>query len=232
MAQGPTANPLYLKPGELDDSSIVSEQILWQRAFDPSKDKLRVELDSDIQIGAVEIKDWNSDLRADVLIREDGKHALVVDVSSDIQIGAVEIKDWNSDTRVDVQTIGNYNAMLVRDAYEFQKATVNIYGDAQISYDSEITVVSYTVPIGRTFKFSGAIIGGNADGEFSLEVNSTRVALVRNSVSVRTGTYKFWNEITVNAGGIVDIKVTNRSIVKKNTSQFEVTLNGHTVPSS
>ena len=232
MGQGPTANPHYLKPGEVDDSSLVSEQIAFQRVFDPTKDKLRVEMDSDIQIGAVEIKDWNSDLRADVKIREDGQHALVVDIASDIQIGAVEIKDWNSDTRVDVQTIGNYNGLLVRDAYDFQKSTVNIYGDANVSYDTETTIVSYTVPVGRTFKFTGAIIGGNADGEFSLEVGATRVALVRNSAAARTDAIQFWNEIAVNAGGVVNIKVKNRSIVKKNTSQFEATLNGHTIPST
>jgi len=232
MAQGNTANPYYLKPGELDDSSLISLPIFMQRAFDPSKDKLRVEIDSDIQIGAVEIKDWDSDLRADVLIRDDGKHALVVDMASDIQIGAVEIKDWNSDTRVDVQTIGNYNAMLVRDADAFQRSTVNIYGDAQVSYDNETTVCSYTVPTGKTFKFTGVIVGGNADGEFSLEVGATRVALVRNSASSRTGTYKFWNEISVNSGGVVNVKAKNRSIVKNNTRQFEATINGHTIPSS
>ena len=230
MAQGPTANPLYLKPGELDDSSIVSEQILLQRAFNPAKDKLRVELDSDIQIGAIEIKDWDSDLRADVVVRDDGVHALAVDVHSDIQIGAIEIKDWDSETRVDVEVIGNYNAMLVRDAYDLQKSTVNIYGDANISYDTEATVCSYTVPIGKTFKLSGVIIGGNADGEFSIEVGATRVAFVRNSAASRTDVLHFWNEISVNSGGVVNVKVKNRSIVKQNTRQFEATINGHNIP--
>jgi hypothetical protein len=229
MAQGPAANPDYLKPVEKDDSSLVSMPILMQRAFDPKKDLLRVELlDADIQIGAVEIKDWNSDLRADVLIREDGLHALAVDVSSDIEIGAVELKDAVSDVRATILQQGSYGALVVTDISDALKSVVNIYGDGSIAYDSVVTLATYTVPTGRSFKFSGVIIGGMADGEFYVKVGATRIALIRNSASSRTLMAQFWEKISVSSGGTVSVEAKNISY-RKRTVPFEATINGYSL---
>jgi len=57
---------------------------------------------SDIQIGAVEIKDSTTDNRVAV----DATGALKVSLSSDIQLGAVEIKDAITDNRVQVDSTG------------------------------------------------------------------------------------------------------------------------------
>lgn len=229
MSDGPAANPDYLKPVEKDDSSIVSLPILMQRAFDPKKDLLRVELlDADIQIGAVEIKDWNSDLRADVKVREDGLHALVVDVSSDIEIGAIEIKDALTDVRATVLQQGSYGVLLTSDVSSALKNSVNIYGDGSVAYDTTNTLATYTVPTGKTFKFSGVIVGGMADGEFYVTVGMTRVALIRNSASARTLTVQFWNEISVNGGGVVSVQAKNISY-RKRTMPFEATINGYSL---
>ncbi len=196
------------------------------------RNALCVDMRADVQIGAVEIKDRDSDDRCDVVLRDDGKYALAVDMQSDIEIGAVEIKDAITDNRATVIQQGSVGALVVSQLDDVLKATVNIYGDASVSYDSTVTLASYTVPTGKTFKFSGVIVGGNADGEFYVEVGGTRIALIRNSISARTIMAKFWNDITVNSGGVVEVKVKNISWVKKSTKQFEATINGYTVVSA
>jgi len=75
--------------------------------------KLEVKMDSDIQIGAVEIKDETSNDRANVVTRLDGKKALCVQHNADIQIGAVEIKNATDDTRTVVKSDGTDNALVV-----------------------------------------------------------------------------------------------------------------------
>jgi hypothetical protein len=77
-------------------------------------------MEGDIQIGAIEIKDADTNDRANVLLRDDGKYALAVDMAGDIQIGAIEIKDHNSDARADVQddislaNINTYNGLVTK----------------------------------------------------------------------------------------------------------------------
>jgi len=199
------------------------------RVRDDGTEALCVDMAGDIQIGAVELKDALTNDRANVVLRGDGKYALAVDMSSDIQIGAVEIKDWDTDKRVDVEECHNFNAMLVRDCEQFQRSTANFYGDATVAYDNTITLVSYTVPTGKLFKFNNIIMGGDADGEFYIEVNSTRIALLRNSASERTKFLTLGNYIELNPGDNVSVKVKNVSWVKRNTKQFEATLNGYTI---
>jgi len=153
----------------------------------------------------------------------------LVDVG-DIHIGAVEIKDHDTDTRVSVEECGVYNAMMTKDCLDAQSNTVNVYGEANIPYDTEITLATFNVPVGRKFKFTGMIVGGDADGEFFAKVDGSIVAKVRNSSAVRTITAKFWNEPSSNAGGQVTITCKNVSWVKRNTKEFEATLNGYTIP--
>lgn len=108
---------------------------------------------------------------------------------------------------------------------EALKNTVNIYGESSVNYDEEVTLATYTVPTGYTFGFTGATIGGNADGEFSLKVNGGTVAKARNTAAVRTLSVVLWNHPKVNAGGIVSVTVKNVSY-RKGTRLFETNLNG------
>jgi len=223
MADGPTPNPRYLKPGELDDSSIISRDTIMKRVFDPGKDKLRVDLDSDIQIGAVEIKDHNSDLRADVLTRDDGINALAVDIRGDIQIGAVELKDGNTDTRVDVENVGSYNAVMAMDVVNYQKQKINIFGSSLVAPGVTVTLATYTVPVGKTFTYSGGIVGGKSMGSFEFVINSITNALVRNSGSNPTIQVKFIEPPEASGNSIIDLRVTNDGDLAR---QFEATLSG------
>ncbi|MHA1329928.1 MAG: hypothetical protein ACTSR2_02515 [Candidatus Hodarchaeales archaeon] len=150
----------------------------------------------------------------------------------DIQIGAVEIKDGDTDLRADVENQGSLNALVVENATELRKSTVNTYGDAIISFCSSSTLVSYPVPLTKTFKFSGFIVGGQADGEFIIKVNGGIVCKVRNSRASRTLFIWFKNEIQVSAGGTVEIEATNvdNGIPPPFSSKsFEGTINGYTL---
>ena len=149
----------------------------------------------------------------------------------DIHIGAVEIKDKDSDIRATVIQRLTDTALIVQDLSEYQKNTVNIYGEATVPWDTEITLCTYTVPTSKTFNFSGIIIGGNADGEFFAKIGGTPIAKIRNTAAARTISAIFWNNPKVNAGGNVTITAKNISI-RKNTREFEATLNGFILPAS
>lgn len=74
----------------------------------------------DSGLGAVEIKDYDSETRANVTDMGSGDGALDVNLVGaagltglDIQIGAIEIKDVDSDLRANVETVGAKNALDV-----------------------------------------------------------------------------------------------------------------------
>jgi len=70
--------------------------------------------DADIQIGAVEIKDHNSDLRADVVTRSDGNNALCIDVLwPSVSAFPIIVRDGNGSIFADVKSDGVDNALVV-----------------------------------------------------------------------------------------------------------------------
>ena len=141
-----------------DPNKDISDHEIRKRYFDSTKDAVRVDvIDGDITINV-----------------------------GDIEIGAVEIKDHDSETRVDVEECHDYNALLVKDCMEFQKAKVNVFGSSSVSPSATVTLATYTVPAGKRFFFTGGIVGGDGTGEFEFEVGGSNVALVRNSGSNRT----------------------------------------------
>ncbi len=145
----------------------------------------------------------------------------------EINIGAVELKDQNSDNRVDVEIIGSFNAVITRDAIDFQKTKVNVFGSALVTPGSTLTLVSYVVPVSSVFTFSGGIVGGDESGEFTFEIAASTIALVRNSGSNRTIMLRFLEPPSAGAATLLQIKVKNIGIKPK---QFEATLSGYTMP--
>lgn len=146
----------------------------------------------------------------------------------EINIGAVEIKDHNTDTRLDVEVVGDYNAILVSDAIEYQKAKVNMWGSTSITPSSTVTLVTYTVPSGKIFTLTQAIIGGRNCGEFEIEVGGSNIALIRNSGAHPTSIVKFEEPPEASAGTVINIKAKNIGHV---TRPFEATMAGYTINS-
>ena len=89
-----------------------------------------------------------------------------------------------------------------------------------------MTLVTYTVPVGKTFKLDQAFIGGNGAGVFKVKVNSSTVLTIRNSGSIRTVNAEIKNPMTVSAGGTVDIVAEN---IEELTKSYEATLGGYTI---
>jgi hypothetical protein len=146
----------------------------------------------------------------------------------DIEIGAVEIKDHNSETRLDVEAVSDYNAIMVRDVVEFQKAKVNVFGSTSITPAATVTLATYTVPAGKIFVLTGGIVGGRMHGEFEFEVGGSTVAVVRNSGSNPTIQVKFFEPPEASASTVINIKATNDG---HQTRPFEATLSGYTINS-
>lgn len=144
----------------------------------------------------------------------------------DIQIGAVEIKDHDSTVRLDVEPVHDFNAILVVDAFQFQKTKINTFGSTSVTPGSTVTLATFTVPAGKVFHFTQATVGGRDAGEFELEVGGSTVAFVRNSGSTQTLDHKFAEPPESSAGTIINIKVTNIGHV---TKTFEATLSGFTI---
>lgn len=144
----------------------------------------------------------------------------------DIQIGAVEIKDHDSTTRLDVETISDYNAIMVRDVVEFQKAKVNVFGSTSVTPSSTVTLATYTVPSGKVFVLTGGIVGGRMHGHFEFEVGGSTVAVVRNSGANPTIQVKFHEPPEASASTVINIKLTNDG---HNTRPFEALLSGYTI---
>lgn len=165
----------------------------------------------------------------DTKVRGDGLTALVVDASltvSDIEIGAVELKDANSETRVNVVAVGSQNAVLIKDVSEYQKQKINNFGSSNVGPGATATLATYTVPTNKQFTYTGGIVGGTAEGEFTFDINTITLALVRNSGSNPTIQVQFLEPPDASAGSIIDLKVTNNS---NKTRSFESTLSGYII---
>ena len=148
----------------------------------------------------------------------------------DIHIGAVEIKDEDVDVRCNVITIGTKNALLIKDIDEYwadqNNNQFNQFGTVNIAKDSELTIVTYTVPINKILKITGLIIGGNTDGEFKLIKNGTEIMLFRNSAAYRTQPFVLPMKVKLNYGETIEIICKN---VGRQTRQFEASLVGYQI---
>jgi len=167
--------------------------------------------------------------RRDVCIVTDanGKHRLCVDSTisvGSIEIGAVEIKDSNTGTTVDVETVYDFNAMMVYDAIEFQKVIINDYSESLISQGSTVTLNSYTVPTGKVFFLTGGIVGGSGPAIFEYIINGNTIIKVRNSGSDRTKRVIFDEKFEVSAGGVIEVKATNEYRLQR---QYESLMMGY-----
>lgn len=172
-------------------------------------------------------------LYVDVLQDGSGINRLAVDASltvSELKIGAVEIKDGNSDRRADVEPVGSLNALIIYDAIEQQMTDRHTYDSASVAYNATVTVWSYTVPASTEFRLTNVEAGGNADGEFTVEVGGSTVRFRRNSAAHRTIDIPFNPYKAIPAGTLVAVKAKNISFIKQGTRQFEVGVAGYTIP--
>lgn len=88
----------------------------------------------------------------------------------------------------------------------------NLYGTQLTAPGIETTLISYVVPVGKTFSVTDMIGWGQYDGEFLIKVDGTEVGGGRTSPSFRTLSLSYLNApITVNAGSGVTVTITQYS---------------------
>jgi hypothetical protein len=100
------------------------------------------------------------------------------------------------------------------------------HGTALCTFNTETTLLSYTVPNNKKFILTGLNFGGEADGEFTLYVNLDRQLIFRNSAANKTQFLTINdNNFELQSNDIIDIKVTNVSH-RQNAANFETTIIG------
>jgi hypothetical protein len=222
--------------------TINSNAQIYKAGYNPTSEPpypsgLKIEQQKSIQMIERHEHDAEAHAKRTLLVTPDGEpvdelNPLPVEAKlevGDITIGAVEIKDGSSEVRATVIQQNGDTALLVKDINEYEKNTVNIYGDTSVAWDDETTLAVYPVPAGRTLKFGGVIVGGCADGLFTVTMNSIKVFTLRNSAASRTLIVFLKNDLTVNAGGEIRILVKNVGSDHQ-TKIFEGTINGYTIP--
>ena len=153
---------------------------------------------------------------------------------SDIQIGAVELKNSSTDDRATINTDGELfvqghtygwdgadwrkiHASLFSGNYALDvniigssvstSNLINIYGDATAPVATETTLVSYTVPVGKTLQIYGMVGWGDWDGEFLIKVDGVVRGGGRTSSATRTLRINFsYAPTNALAGQVVTIK--------------------------
>jgi len=145
----------------------------------------------------------------------------------DIEIGAVEIKNHDSDVRASVVAGATYNAIVTIDHAETGATSINLFTEKSINGFTEDTLVTFTVPAGKKFFVTGIIVGGNADGKFTLKAAGSKLCIARNSATKKTMDISFPERSESNAAEsqVVEILCYNEHGA---TRAFEGTLLGYT----
>ena len=90
----------------------------------------------------------------------------------------------------------------------------------------ETTLVSYTVPAGKTFRVTAITGSGEANGVFKLYVDSVRKLTLRNSAAAPNVQRTYRNPLEVSEGKTVAFKVTH---TRPQVQEFNATLEGYEV---
>lgn len=141
-------------------------------------------------------------------------------LSSPISVGSVTIKDGSSGNLAVVDATGALKVTTTAVA----GIPINAFATSTVPATTEVTLVSYTVPSGKTFYLSEFIVGGMSDGRFTVRSNGIINSVARNSAANKTLVIKFVNSPTTNSGFIVDVLCYNES---NQARIFEGTINGY-----
>lgn len=157
----------------------------------------------DIEIGAVELKDPITDVRANII--SDGvKNALIVKQNSQpLPIGAA-----TENTLLDIlATLGGSNTNTQFNEYNEDLAVVD---------SLETDIVTYTVPALATAQIFGLSATGSADWFFKLKINGTTVYSGRTQWTQRNLQQLYNNgEITASAGDVIKITVKHLELLNQ-----------------
>jgi len=97
-----------------------------------------------------------------------------------------------------------------------------LFGETDIAIAADILIVNYTVPVGKEFKLSKIMCGGNGNGLFRVDVGGT-IAVKRNNVTRQDVDFDFPSDMAIAAGDVISVFCLNNSLV---LSHFEASIFG------
>jgi hypothetical protein len=119
--------------------------------------------------------------------------------------------------------IGPANPLPVTVTSASSGTSINLFSSTVVAAGNTITLVSYTVPATKSFKFTGGIVGGGEQALFTFDIGGNTIAQIRNSGSNPTIRAELLEKPTASAGTVVSIIVENLS---PKSRTFEATLSG------
>jgi hypothetical protein len=156
-------------------------------------------------------------------VYEDRRRARII-LAGDTQEKIVQVKN-------DTATGSEY-AIVTREIPTWQQSLNFQYGDANISKSNpETTVVSYTVPSGQSYFFTGFNGSASAVGVFRGYINGSQFVQMRNNITnLNVNMNSTIPLVRATPNQTVEIKAENLSTIS--SESFEATMYGFTNPSS
>ena len=156
-------------------------------------------------------------------VYEDRRRARVI-LAGDTQDKLVEVKN--------AQITGNEYAIATREIPTWQQSLNFQFGDANISKNNpETTVVSYTVPSGQSYFFTGLNGSAAAVGVFRGYINGNQFIQMRNNITnLNVNMNSTIPVVRATPTQTVEIKAENLSTLS--SESFEATMYGFTTPLS
>jgi len=165
-------------------------------------------------------------------------------IVEDIRIGAVEIKDGDSDIRLDVELDVTKNAAFVQSESLAQEDTLQdildeikkiVIESAEVWYsynenaavlpNTETTLITYTVPVGKTARLKTVNTSGSASGLFRVKVNSSTMLTGRTSWNNRNWTVVL-GTLQASAGNAITLTVIHNETINQ---KFEGSVGGELI---
>lgn len=114
-----------------------------------------------------------------------------------------------------ISEIQNTNTILQRNGQV-------LFSESDVASLNTIPVLSYTVPVGKSFKLTKIMCSGNGEGKFILDIGGT-VAVKRNVITNKNVDFDFPDDMDVTAGNVIQVLVLNETSIVRH---YEITLYG------
>jgi hypothetical protein len=119
------------------------------------------------------------------------------------------------------------NPIPVYDTGGVSGVALSSFNEITVTYGNELTLISYTVPVGKTFGFSTINVGGDGDGIFNVYINSVKAVVIRTSAAEQSKSVVLENLIAP-SGALILVRASNMNY-KKTAQVYNATLTGNKI---
>lgn len=130
----------------------------------------------------------------------------------------------NQTNGTQVTQVNNFPAVQVVSILGASGTEVNVYGDVLAAFNVETTIVSYTVPAGKTFRLTTIEMWGDYFAEYFVRVDGVQKSGTNVSAAARSKTLEFEvGSILANDGQVVTTSVQHQAM---GTVKFHANISG------